>query len=127
MSKGFPVNDARYFKHDSNARRDPKIKSLLRAYGIEGYGRFWILLELLRESSGYRIEDKQYVFDALAEDFRCTPEEASRFVNDCSSKFLLLEKDNGYFYSHSFLKRMYSLDEIRQKRSEIAKNHWNNE
>lgn len=42
-----------YFTHDSNARRDPKILALIADYGYEGYGRFWALIEFLREQDGH--------------------------------------------------------------------------
>ena len=52
------MKDSRYFKHDANARNDPKIKALLNKYKMEGYGRYWIVVEMLREASHYRLEDK---------------------------------------------------------------------
>ena len=36
-----------YFPHDSNARRDPKIRRLLHWGGMAAYGRWWALCEYL--------------------------------------------------------------------------------
>lgn len=36
-----------YFPHDSNSRRDPKIRRLLHWGGMAAYGRFWSLCEYL--------------------------------------------------------------------------------
>ena len=47
--------DAYYFSHDSNSRNDVKIIKLRREMGMEGYGIFWCLIEILRESSDYKI------------------------------------------------------------------------
>lgn len=113
--------DARYFKHDSNARSDPKIRALINKYGVEGYGRFWIIIELLRESDGYKFNDKSYVWQTLAEEFKCEAEEAKSFVEDLSSSFELLEKDNGCYYSMPFLSRMQVLDDLRNKRVKAGK------
>ena len=35
----------KWFKHDSNAHRDAKLKRLIMAYGMEGYGLYWYCLE----------------------------------------------------------------------------------
>jgi uncharacterized protein YdaU (DUF1376 family) len=43
---------AYYFKHDDNARRDPKIIRLLRIKGMKGYGIYWALVEILHEQNG---------------------------------------------------------------------------
>lgn len=109
--------DSYYFKHDANARHDPKIHALLKTYGVEGYGRYWIILEVLRESSHYRIVDKPYMWESLAQQMMCSVEQVKKFVDDCVELFDLLTKDQGFIYSSSFLLRMQKLDEIREKRS----------
>ena len=79
--------DAYYFKHDSNARNDPKIKALKQKYGIEGYGRYWIIIEILRESTGYKIIDKMYNWQSIALEFKCELPEVMKFMNDCIDEF----------------------------------------
>lgn len=118
------LKDAYYFKHDSNARNDPKIKALINKYGIEGYGRFWIVIEMLRESSNYKLEDEEYIWDALAEQMKCSVAEVKDFIDDCSKKFRLFNQENGFFYSEALLTRMAKLDEIRQKRKYAAEVRW---
>lgn len=114
------MKDARYFKHDANARHDPKIKALINKYGIEGYGRFWIIIEMMREATHYKLEDKLYVMDALAEEMKCTSEQAKNLMEDCVLIFELFTKDNGFYYSESFLSRMVSLELVRSKRKLAA-------
>ena len=118
------AKDAYYFKHDSNARTDPKIKALINKYGIEGYGRFWIVIEVLRESARYKLEDKKYLWEALAEQMKCEVKEVKQFIKDCSDEFELFVQDNGFFYSASLLKRMTELDAIKEKRREAAFKRW---
>ena len=48
------ANNAYYFSHDSNAKDDPKCMLLIDQLGLEGYGIFWILIEVLREQPEYR-------------------------------------------------------------------------
>jgi hypothetical protein len=118
------MKDAYYFKHDCNARHDPKIQALINCYGIEGYGRFWILIEILRESKAYKLDDKPYNWDYLAEQFKCSNDNVKKFISDCVNKFDLLINENGYFYSPTLLKRMIKLDEIRLKRQSAASESW---
>jgi hypothetical protein len=121
------MKDAYYFKHDANARHDPKIKALINKYGIEGYGRFWIILEVLRESNGYKLEDEEYIWQALAEQMKTTTEEVKVFLSDCINKFKLFTENDGFIYSLPFLERMSKLEEIRQKRIYASKIRWEKE
>lgn len=126
--------DAYYFKHDANARRDPKIRAVLRKYGAAGYGWFWIIIEHLREESGYKLKYCNFIFEALADDFRCSTEQAIEFIDFlCSKEIQLLRRtdekektDNGeiYFYSMSLMRRMNHLDDIREKRSNAGRSRW---
>jgi len=110
------MGDSYYFKHDSNAREKPKIKALIKKYGIEGYGRFWIIIEALRNDSTYKLENKPYNWLALAESMQASVEEVQDFMNDCVVEFELFVKEDGFFYSESFLEKMAKLDDVRKKR-----------
>ena len=112
--------DAYYFKHDYNARHDSKCRALIKKHGIEGYGRYWIILEMFREEKTYKLEDKPYVWDSLAEQMQCkTTEEAKKFIDDCI-KIDLFVQENGFFYSPAFLERMVKLDQKRQQTAMAA-------
>jgi len=115
------AKDAYYFKHDAHARHDPKIVALIKKYGLEGYGRFWVVIEMLREDSTYKLEEKKYIWGALADQFKCEPDEAKKFIDDCVIEFELFIREEGFFYSASLLGRMVKLDEIRLKRSIAGK------
>jgi len=45
--------DAYYFPHDSNAKDDPKCVLLIEQLGMEDYGIYWMLVEVLREQPDY--------------------------------------------------------------------------
>ena len=47
------ANNAYYFSHDSNAKDDPKCMLLIDQLGLEGYGIFWVLIEVLRDQPNY--------------------------------------------------------------------------
>jgi hypothetical protein len=46
--------DAYYFPHYCNARHDRKIKRLQKDLGVEGYGIFFMILEVLREQTDFK-------------------------------------------------------------------------
>lgn len=48
--------EAYYFSHDANARNDLKCVKLRQDLGMEGYGIFWSIIEILRESVGYKLK-----------------------------------------------------------------------
>ena len=45
--------DTFYFPHEYNAKDDPKCERLIWEMGMEGYGIFWTLLEVLRAQPDY--------------------------------------------------------------------------
>jgi hypothetical protein len=107
------TKDALYFRHDSNARTDPKIRALIKKYGMTGYGRFWVIIEMLRDQHAYKMEDEDFNWEALAEQMLCETKEVKAFVDDCVNKFKLFTQEDGYFYSLSLIARMRVLDNLR--------------
>ena len=60
----------KYFSHDSNASQDIKCRRLLRRLGMEGYGRWWRLCELLAATDGHKLsieteEDAEIIAEEL--------------------------------------------------------------
>lgn len=47
-----------FIKHDVNSMKDSKILSLRKSFGMEGYGVFWSLLEILFNENGELCETK---------------------------------------------------------------------
>ena len=47
------MKDAYYFSHDSNARNDQRLMKVRMKYGMEGYGIYFGIIEILREQAGY--------------------------------------------------------------------------
>jgi len=61
------MKDAYYFPHFCNARHDRKIKRLRKELGLEGYGIFFMLLEVLREQTDlrYPMDDLDLLADEM--------------------------------------------------------------
>lgn len=106
------MKDSLYFSHDGDARNDLKIKALIKRYGIEGYGIYWIILELMRAQENYKLSKKEYVLEGVCDEIGKDMNFLRGFLNDCVKVFELFSNDKDYFWSESFLKRMGKKDEI---------------
>lgn len=110
------MKDAYYFTHDCNARNDVKILKLRRILGASGYGLFWMLIEVLRESQGYKLPIT--VIKELSFDFRESEELILSVIKDFG---LFTISDDYFFFSDSLNRRMIALEIKRQKLSEAGK------
>jgi uncharacterized phage protein (TIGR02220 family) len=115
--------DAYYFSHDANARHDPKIIALRSVYGAEGYGWYWMIVEMMREQENYRLSlnSSRYTFQILSNQLQCTPEKAKQFIDDCIGEFGLFQSDGDSFWSESLVRRMKKREELREIRSEAGR------
>lgn len=119
------AKDVVYFSHDSNARHDPKITAMRGVYGSEGYGWFWMLIEMMREADGYKLDMKsKYAFNAYAMQLQCECNAIASFVHDCIHEFYLFSSDGEYFWSESLLRRMEIKEEKSKKARESANARW---
>lgn len=114
--------DAFYFSHDSNARHDPKISEMLAEYGMQGYGIYWCVIEMLREQKGYKLELKR--LNAIAMQTHTNKNEIEMFIKDGIDEFNLFRSDGEYFWSESLLKRMQVRDDKSKKARQSAMARW---
>ena len=99
-----------YFSHDYNARQDPKIMMLIKDFGMEGYGIYWAIIEMMHEQGGY-IEKNSV--SAIAFYFRMD----ENAMQDLFDKYDLFKKNKKYYYSDRVIKNITE----RQEKSDIAK------
>jgi hypothetical protein len=93
------MKDTYWFEHDSNAHSDPLIIKLRMKYGLAAYGAFWILVEALRDTEGYRIEME--MAEAICFEYRIEHQWFLYMV-----EIGLFETDGHLFWSNSLLRRM---------------------
>jgi uncharacterized protein YdaU (DUF1376 family) len=68
LRQGEALKDSFYFKHDYNARNDPKMVRLIRVCGWDGYGVAWAIVEMLYEQGGRISNDpEQIAYELRAE------------------------------------------------------------
>lgn len=119
------AKEAYYFSHDSNARHDPKMTAMRSVYGSEGYGWFWIIVELMREADEYKLDMQgKYTFNAYAMQMHTECNTAEQFIMDCINEFNLFHSDNSFFWSPSLLRRMDMREQTSEKRREAANKRW---
>lgn len=88
------MKESWYLRHDLGARNDGKMLKLRTKFGnAEGYGIFWMVVEVMAESDGGMISCSAY--DELALSFGIGEEKIREFIDYCVSIGLFLkEKDS---------------------------------
>ena len=110
------MKDAYYFPHDSNARNDQRLMKVRMQYGMEGYGIYFGLIEILREQANYTLSFDD--LESIAFDLRVE----LNVIEDIVSNYnLFVIEGMSMFYSKSLKRRMEKLDLIKEKRAEAGR------
>ena len=91
--------DAYYFPHFCNARHDRKIKRITKELGVEGYGIYFMILEVLREQSEMRYPLSD--IDLLADEFRTSEQKVRTVI--CNYDLFTVDDDQMFFSPKLFL------------------------
>lgn len=82
-----------YFSHDSNARNDIKIMKLRQKHGMAGYGVYWCVIEILRDTADYKLSEQD--IEVISFQLGETPDLVNSVIND----FGLFVHEQASFYS----------------------------
>lgn len=126
--------DVYYFSHDANALSDPKILAMRCDYGLEGYGLYWAILEMLRNEAIYKLPLNKTTYRAIKMQTGTTID-VEKYLMDCINEYTDSESNNGLFntdnksfWSASLLRRMEKYETLKEKRSQAGKkamqNRW---
>lgn len=111
--------DAYYFPHFCNARHDRKIKRLRKELGIEGYGIYFMVLEVLREQPEFKYPYQD--IDLLADEFDTSQAKMEVVIK----KYELFEFDKqGNFHSPRLILYMQPYLEKTKRAREAANKRW---
>ena len=108
-----------YFLHESTSFQDYKIIKMRSKLGIESYGIFWAVLELLfNEENKLCIDD----YDALAFSLQCDSSKLKQVIED----FDLFILEDGCFYSKRLNSHIEDINNKSIKAKESASKRWDN-
>ena len=111
--------DAYYFPHFSNARTDRKLRRVRKELGIEGYGIYFMTLEVLREQEdfAYPLSD----IDLLADDFHASEAKVKAVI--MSYDLFSVGSDN-FFYSPKLIEYLKPYLDRSKRAREAALKRW---
>lgn len=109
------IKNAFFFSHDSNARNDEKIVRLRMHHGAEGYGIYFMLVELVMESTDYQLSTD---YATLAFQLHVDKERLRSIVEDFN--LFQFSEDGTTFFSASLHKRIAPLEDIREQRRQAG-------
>ena len=108
-----------YLQHQSNSFTDIKIIKMRSKLGIESYGIFWALLELLfNEENKLCIDD----YSVLAFSLQCDTDKLKQVIED----FDLFIIEDGCFYSRRLNNHIEEINNKSNKAKENASKRWKN-
>ena len=113
------TKDAYWFSHDSNAKDDPKVVMMIEQLGLESYGIFWVLVEILREQPGFRYPLQ--LIPAIARRYNTTSEKVKAVIMNYG---LFIIEDDEFFFSQSLNRRMLPLLEKKEQARIAANIRW---
>lgn len=102
--------DAYYFPHFCNARNDRKLRRVRKELGVEGYGIYFMILEVLREQKDFRYPMDD--IDLLADEFRTSDQKVRVVV--CNYDLFEVD-DNEQFFSPKFIEYLSPYLEKKQR------------
>lgn len=118
------MKETYYFSHDYNARNDPKILAMRSEYGAEGYGWYWMIIEILREQPEYKLEYNKYLCITLAMQLQCDKNALHGYVEKCINEYKLFTTDGTYIWSNSLLRRMSKKSSKSESARKAANARW---
>ena len=108
-----------YFNHDSIARNDYRIIKMRSKLGMESYGIFWAVLEMLfTEENKLCVED----YDSLAFGLQCDAKVLKQVIED----FDLFVVEDGCFYSRRLNNHIEEINNKSNKAKQSINKRWNN-
>lgn len=110
------TKDAYYFPHFCNARHDRKIKRVTKQLGVEGYGIYFMLLEVLREQTGFRYPISD--IDLLADEFGTSEAKVVAVIKNYE---LFTIDELNMFFSENLILNMQPYLAMKEQRSLAGK------
>lgn len=123
----------KWIKHDNDTRADPKVIALMMAFGWEGYGKFWGVIELLSGEANYTTTFETLV--TFCQSIGYDEDRSAFFILELINLGLLVSDKNSnpleqVLHSPALTKRLQEYDNEKEKRrlagQKAAQKRWNN-
>ena len=114
--------DVFFMKHDINASRDDRVLEMRAAWGVAGYGMYWLVNEFLREQTDCMASLKK--INLIAFSMNLNPNDLETFITACIDEYELYESDGNLFWSNRMISDKLELDRVRHTNSRNAKKGW---
>jgi len=112
--------DAYFFPHFYNARHDRKVKRIRKDLGIEGYGIFFMLLEVLREQTDFKFPVSD--IDLLADEFGTSVKKIEEVIGKYD---LFIVDEDRHFFSPKLVFYLQPYFEKIEHARMMANKRWN--
>lgn len=113
-----------FLKHDFSARADDKVIKVRRKFGLEGYGMFWILNEVMAENGDGRIPESS--LEDVFFDNHIPTEKGASFIDFCVS-IKLYRFDDGFLVSDRIIETLGRISQKSEAMRDNAKKRWSKE
>ena len=110
----------KYFSHDLNARKDPKLDAFTNEFGAEGLGFYWCLVEMLHEQMG-KISKFPKLIEYLSKEFKIEINKTDKMLNSMINDYDLLKEDENYLYNERVLRNIIQMQESYEAKSKAGK------
>jgi len=110
-----------YFPHDSNAGRDPKCAALIKDFGMEGYGIYWSIIEILHEQKNGKLEKFPKLIDGLAFELNIQNEALLQVIEALVKQYNLLQEDENWIWSNRVIENLQERNIKRQHKIEAGR------
>jgi len=113
--------DAYYFSHDANASSDPKCAALINDFGMKGYGFYWMMIEILHQQKGGKLEKFPKLMEGLAHQFRVEKDFVVKQIEALLHDYFLLQEDDKFIWSDRVLRNLDEKNDKREARVEAGR------
>jgi hypothetical protein len=114
------MKNSYYFSHDYHARHDPKLSALIKNYGMEGYGVYWDIVEVLHEQGG-KLEKFPKLYEGLSHELNINEATLKQIISASISDFGLFREDDTHIWSDRVLDNLVELDRKRTQRVDAGR------
>lgn len=114
----------KWLRHSSESRFEPALSKLIKEKGMEGYGAYWVILEIMAKSPGKRLKIAKSFHSNFSDKYGIARGEAEDFVHYMTEIGLAKINLSGEVVMVAFEGSIAAASELSDKRRKAAKVRW---